>query len=64
MTLKLDAKSPPKKLICCFKNDKDLVSFDLSTENSQNVHFYWFLLCKAFNVGPKFRYIIFHDSEE
>ena len=40
MTLKVDAKFPPKKLICCFKNDKDLVSFDLSTGNSQNVHFY------------------------
>ena len=49
MTLKVDAKFP-KKLICCFKNDKDLVSFDLSTGNSQNGHFYWFILCKAINV--------------
>ena len=30
MTLKVDAKFE-EKLICCFKHDKDLVNFDLST---------------------------------
>ena len=32
-------------LICCFKDDKDLVNFDLSTRNSQDFYFDWFLLC-------------------
>ena len=35
--------------ICCF----NLVNFDLSTLNSQNFHFDWFLLCKVYNVCPK-----------
>ena len=26
-------KSYAKKLICCFKNDKNLMNFDLSTQN-------------------------------
>ena len=34
MTLKIDAK-PNEKLICCFKNDKNLVKFDPSTQKSQ-----------------------------
>ena len=33
MTLKIDAKFE-EKLICCFKNDKNLVKFDLSTQKS------------------------------
>ena len=33
MTLKSDAKFE-EKLICCFKHDKDLVDFDMSTHNS------------------------------
>ena len=33
MTLKIDAKVE-KKLICCFKNDKNLVKFDPSTRKS------------------------------
>ena len=33
MTLKIDAKFE-KKLICCFKNDKNLVKFDPSTQNA------------------------------
>ena len=59
MTLKSDAKFE-EKLICCFKNNKHLVNFDLSTLNSQNFHFDWLLLCKLFNVWPK----TFHDTEE
>ena len=34
MTLKSDAKVE-KKLICCFKNDKNLVNFDPSTQKPQ-----------------------------
>ena len=34
MTLKIDAKFE-EKLICCFKNDKNLVKFDPSTRKSQ-----------------------------
>ena len=48
MAVKSDAKFE-EKLICCFKNDKNLVSFDLNTQNSQNVYFDWFLLCKVYN---------------
>ena len=33
MTLKIDAKFE-EKLICCFKNDKNLVKFDPSTQKS------------------------------
>ena len=34
MTQKNDAKFQEKP-ICCFKNDKNLVNFDLSTQKSQ-----------------------------
>ena len=49
MTLKSDAKFE-EKLICCFKNDKNLVNFDLSTRNYQNFDLDWFILCKVYNV--------------
>ena len=52
MTLKIDAKFE-EKLICCFKNDRNLVNFDPSTQSLKNLHFHWFLLCKVFNVWPK-----------
>ena len=52
MTLKSDAKFE-EKMICCFKNNKNLLNFDLSTRNSQNFHFNWVLLCKVYNVWPK-----------
>ena len=45
MTLKSDVKSE-EKLICCFKYDKNLVNFDLST---QNFYFDWFFLGKVYN---------------
>ena len=38
MTLKIDAKFE-EKLICCFKNDKNLVSFDPSIHKSQKCAF-------------------------
>ena len=52
MTLKCDAKFE-EKLIYCFKINKKLVNFDLSTRNSQNFHFDWFLLRIVYNVWPK-----------
>ena len=52
MTLKSDSKFE-EKLICCFKKDKNVVNFDLSTQNSQSFHFDWFFLCKVYNVWLK-----------
>ena len=52
MILNSDAKFK-EKLISCFKNDKNLVNFDLSTRNSPNFYFDWFLLSKVYNVWPK-----------
>ena len=49
MILNSDAKFK-EKLISCFKNDKNLVNFDLSTRNSPNFYFDWFLLSKVYNV--------------
>ena len=49
MTLKTDAKFEEKP-ICCFKNDKNLVNFDLSIRNSQKFYFDWFLLCNVYNM--------------
>ena len=34
MTLEIDAKFE-EKLICCFKNDKNLLKFDRNTRKSQ-----------------------------
>ena len=48
MTLTIDVKFEE-----CFKNDKNLVKFDLSTRNLKNLHFHLSLLCKVFNVWPK-----------
>ena len=64
MTLKIDAKFD-EKLICCFKNNRNLINFDPSTWSPKNFHFHWFLLHKVFNVWPKkYRGVIFHDTEE
>ena len=52
MTLKIDTKFE-EKMICYIKNDKNLVSFDLSTRNSQNFYFDWLFLYKIYNVWPK-----------
>ena len=32
---------------------KSLVNFNLSTRNSENFYFNWFLLCKLYNVWPE-----------
>ena len=49
MTLKIDVKFE-EKLICCFKNDKNLVKLTRAQEILQNLHVYLLLLCKVFNV--------------
>ena len=62
MTLKSDANFE-ETLICCFKNNKNLVNFDLTTQNSQYFYFYWFLLYKVYNITlKKYRGVIFHDT--
>ena len=64
MTLKIDAKFE-EKLICCFKNDKNLVNFDPSTRKSQDLFlFNGLLLSKVAFVLKMFRGVIFHDTEE
>ena len=52
MTLKTHAKLE-EKLICCFKNDRNLVNFDPSTQSLKKVYFHWLILCEVFNVWPK-----------
>ena len=42
MTLKINEKFE-EKLICCFKNDKNLVKFDLSTQKSYTQKTYTFI---------------------
>ena len=49
MTLKSVAKFE-EKLIYCYKNDENLLNFDLTTQNSQNFYFHLFLLCKVYNI--------------
>ena len=49
MTLKIDPKFE-EKLICCVKNDKNLVKFDLNTQKSPKLALSFAPLCKIFNV--------------
>ena len=46
-----------RELIFCFKNDKNLVNFDLSTKNSKKFAL-WSLLCKVF-WPTKYREVYF-----
>ena len=53
------------KLIFCVKNDKNLVNYDLSTGDSRNFCFDWFLFCKIYDIWhEKYMGVIFHDCEE
>ena len=52
MILKIDAKCE-EKLICWFKNDKNLVKFDPSTQKSPKLALSFARMCKIFNVWPK-----------
>ena len=65
MILKIGAKFEEKP-ICFFKNDKNLVNFDPSTQKLKNN---WTLICLfrgkyiTFDL-KKYRGVIFHDTEE
>ena len=51
--------------ICCFKNDKNLVNFDLSTRNSQISTLTGSFCAKYITFElKKYRGVIFHDTEE
>ena len=65
MTLKSDAKIE-EKLICRFKNDNNLVNFDLSTQKVSNICTMIGSYCaKCLMVDlKKYRGFIFHDTEE
>ena len=61
MTLK-NAKFE-EKLICCFKNDKNLVNFDLSTRNSQNLIGSFYAKYTTFELN-KHRRVMFDGTED
>ena len=54
-----------EKLICFFKNDKNLVNFDLSTQNSQISTYIGSFSAKYVTFDLKnYRGVIFHNTEE
>ena len=64
MTLRSDAKFE-EKLICCFKNDKNLVNFDLSTQFSKICTVICPFCAKYITFDQKkYRGVIFNDTEE
>ena len=64
MTLKSDAKFE-EKLICCFKNDKNLVNFDPTTQVSKICTLIGPFSAKYITFDLKgYRGVIFHDTEE
>ena len=48
MTVKNGARFE-EKLICCFKNVKNLVTSTQALKSLQNLHFDWIFLCIAYN---------------
>ena len=64
MILKSDAKFEEKP-ICCFKNDKNLVNFDLSTQFSKICSVICPFHAKYITFGQKkYKEVIFNDTEE
>ena len=64
MTLKIDAKFE-EKLICCFKNDKNLVNFDLSTQIFKISTLIGSFCAKYISLDLKtLRGVIFLDAED
>ena len=65
MTQKSDAKFE-EKLICCFKNDKNLVHFDPSTQKVSKNCTLTGSYCGKYLIFDlkKYRGVIFHDTEE
>ena len=54
-----------EKLIFYFKNDKNLVNFDLTTKSLKNLHFDWSSWTKCTTFHPKkYRGVVFYDTEE
>ena len=63
MTLKSDAKFEVK-LICCFKNNMNLVKISTRTlESLKNLHFDFCAKYLMFEL-KKYRGVIFHDTEK
>ena len=58
MTLTIDTKFQ-EKLICCFKNDENLMNFDPSTQKSQKLAL-WLVPSVMFDL-KKYRVVIFDD---
>ena len=50
------------KLICCFKNDKNLVDFDPNTQKSQKFALWYVLSCNLWSKNTQRS--IFHDTRE
>ena len=64
MTLKSDGKFE-EKLICYFKNDKNLVKFDLSTRIVKTFTLIGSFFTKYITLDlKKYGGVIFHDTEE
>ena len=63
MTLKIDAKFE-KKLICCFKNDKNLLKFDPSTRRKPFTFIGSYCAKYLMFDLKKCRRVTLHDIEE
>ena len=61
MTLKSDAKFE-EKLLCCFKNDKNLVIQTLETLKISTLIGFFCAKYLKFNLA-KYRGVIFHETE-
>ena len=65
MSLKSDQKFE-EKLVCCFRNDKNLVNSDLSTQEVSKICTLidsYCAKCLMFHLN-EYRGVIFHDTEE
>ena len=66
MTLKSDATFEEKP-ICCLKNDKNLVNFNLIPQKSQKFALWLINLCSKHVITfdlKKYRGVITHNTEE
>ena len=65
MTLESNTKFKGKPT-CGLKNEiRNLVNFFASRQKSENLHFDWIILPKAYkDLDEKYRRVMFHDTEE
>ena len=65
MNLKSDAEFK-EKLIYCFKNDKNLVNFDPSTQKVSQICTFIVSYCAKYLMFElkKYKGVIFHDTEK